>query len=61
MGFAARIRTLMGVEYNSRQYFPLASERERKIHRLLFEVEKGEVSTETLTGPGLGFRVEEMG
>jgi len=61
VGFAARIRTLMGVEYNSRQYFPLASERERKIHRPLFEVEKGEVSTETLTGPGLGFRVEEMG
>ncbi|KPJ60482.1 MAG: hypothetical protein AMS15_06405, partial [Planctomycetes bacterium DG_23] len=28
VGFAARIRTLMGVEYNSRQYFPLASERE---------------------------------
>ncbi len=60
IGFAARIHTLKGVEYNSRQYFPSASDRERKIHAPLFNVKAGEVSTETLTGPGLGFRTEEM-
>jgi len=60
VGFAARIQPLKGVEANARQFIPFASERERPVHPRLFQPEGGEVSTESLTGPGLGFRVEEM-
>jgi len=54
-GFAARIDTLMGVEYNSRQYLPHAAPDVRRRHQGLFEVRDGQVSTTTLTSLGLGY------
>ena len=60
VGFAARISPLKGVEANSRQFMPSASERERAVHPDIFQPTGGEVSTGSLTGNGLGFRVKEM-
>ena len=60
-GFAARINTLMGVEYNSRQFTPTANDRMMAVHRDLFEVKDGFISTKTLDGPGLGFQIEKFG
>ncbi len=54
-GFSARIDTLMGFEYNSRQYLPHAAPEVREKHRPLFEVRDGRVSTETIGSVGLGY------
>jgi len=60
VGFAARTYPMMGVEYNSRQYFPSASADVRKAHPEVFTVRGGQVSTASLRGPGLGFRAGEF-
>ena len=60
VGLAARVHVIMGVEYNSRQYFPGASDYERPVHTPLLCVREGRVSTETLKGPGLGFQMGKM-
>ena len=60
VGFAARTRPLVGVETNSRQYFPDTSTFEARVHPRIFGVEEGHVSTESLTGSGLGFRTGEI-
>jgi len=54
-GFAARVDTLMGFEYNSRQYLPHSAPDVREKHRPLFEVKDGRVSTETIGEVGLGY------
>ncbi len=54
-GLAARIDTLMGFEYNSRQYLPWAAPKLREKHTSLFTVRSGRVSTETLSDTGLGY------
>lgn len=54
-GFAARIDTLMGFEYNSRQYLPHEQPEVVAAHRPLFEVRDGQVSTESLSATGLGY------
>jgi L-alanine-DL-glutamate epimerase-like enolase superfamily enzyme len=54
-GFAARIETMMGFEYNSRQYLPHSAPEVRERHRPLFEVKDGRVSTETIGPTGLGY------
>jgi len=60
IGLAARTHVVMGVEYNSRQYFPKGSDEERKAHSDLLDVREGHVSTASLTGPGLGFQMAKM-
>jgi hypothetical protein len=60
VGLAARTNTLKGVEGNSRQYFPQISQAEAKVHPGIFRVKDGQVSTASLTGTGLGFRVNEI-
>ncbi|MCD6360946.1 MAG: hypothetical protein J7M38_08765 [Armatimonadetes bacterium] len=55
VGLAARIDTLMGVEYNSRQYLPWASPDLREKHPDLFTVKDGTVSTASLSPTGLGY------
>ena len=60
LGFAARIDTMMGVEGNGRQYFPLASGVERTLHAEAFDPVRGEVSTASMRGPGLGLRLAEI-
>jgi len=54
-GFAARIRPLMGVEYNSRQYIPQADPEVQHRHRGVFTVTEGRISTESIRGTGLGY------
>lgn len=54
-GFAARIDTLMGFEYNSRQFLPYEQPEVVSAHRPLFEVRDGLVSTESLSATGLGY------
>lgn len=55
VGLAARIDTLMGVEYNSRQYLPWAAPQVRARHPELFTVQAGTVATTSLSATGLGY------
>ncbi len=55
VGLAARIDTLMGVEYNSRQYLPWAAPELRAAHDRLFVVSHGEVSTASIGAVGIGY------
>jgi hypothetical protein len=54
-GFASRIDTMMGFEYNSRQYLPRSAPEVREKHGPLFTVKGGRVSTETIGREGLGY------
>ncbi|HUU12049.1 MAG TPA: mandelate racemase/muconate lactonizing enzyme family protein [Phycisphaerae bacterium] len=60
VGLAARTHTIMGVEANSRQFFPAANEAVAKVHRGLTDVRDGYAYTASMTGPGLGYRVDEL-
>lgn len=53
--FAARIDTLKGFEYNSRQFCPFAQPEVQEKHASLFRVVDGQVSTQTLGQVGLGY------
>ncbi len=55
VGLAARIDTLMGVEYNSRQYLPNAAPELRAKHPDLFTVTGGRIRTGSLSETGLGY------
>jgi len=54
-GLAARVRPLMGVEYNSRQYIPRANPEVQRRHRAVFTVNEGRISMESIRGTGLGY------
>ena len=54
-GFAARIDTLMGFEYNARQYLPHLYPEIQADHPSLFTVKDGMVRTGTLGPTGLGY------
>ncbi len=60
VGLAARLHPLMGVEANSRQYFPATSEPEAAAHPGIFSRRDGVARTETLRGPGLGYQIERI-
>jgi L-alanine-DL-glutamate epimerase-like enolase superfamily enzyme len=60
VGLGARLHPLMGVEANSRQYYPDTSAPERAVHPDIVEVKNGRVSTATLRGPGLGYQVDRI-
>ena len=56
VGMAARLYTIMGVEANSRQFFPAATpEREQLAHPGIYRIQGGEADTTTLQGTGLGY------
>ena len=61
VGLAARTHTIMGVEANARQFFPAANEAVGRVHPGLTEVRDGYAYTASMTGPGLGYRVDEIG
>jgi len=61
VGLAARSYPLMGVEANSRQFFPATSEPEGKVHPGLFNVVEGRVSTASIRGTGFGYRMKQIG
>jgi len=61
VGLAARTHTIMGVEANARQFFPAANEAVGRVHPGLTEVRDGYAYTASMTGPGLGYRMDEIG
>lgn len=60
VGLAARTHTILGVEANSRQFFPAANALAAAVHPELYHVRNGVARTATLQGTGLGMQVEQM-
>ncbi|MGD9497227.1 MAG: enolase C-terminal domain-like protein [Armatimonadota bacterium] len=61
VGLGARLYTIMGVEANSRQFFPDATpERERAVHEGIFTLRRGEADTSSLRGTGLGYQMDRI-
>ena len=57
---AAHAGTIQGVECNSMQFYPDASLPEQQVHPGLFQRRGGIVDLGTLSGPGFGYRVDEV-
>ncbi|MBC7292958.1 MAG: hypothetical protein H5T84_02420, partial [Thermoleophilia bacterium] len=57
---AAHAGTIMGVETNSMQFYPEASNAEAKVHPGLYRRRNGEVDLSTIRGAGFGYRLEEI-
>jgi len=61
VGLGARLYTIMGVEANSRQFFPDAtSEAEKRVHGDIFRLQGGRARTGSLRGTGLGYQMEKI-
>ncbi|MEI6501766.1 MAG: enolase C-terminal domain-like protein, partial [Armatimonadota bacterium] len=62
VGLGARLYTIMGVEANSRQFFPASTtEAEKRVHAGIFSLQNGQADTSSLRGTGLGYQMEQMG
>ncbi len=61
VGLAGRLKTIRGVESNSRQFLPGTSVLEAKIHPGVYRLTKGKINTSTISGTGLGYRWDEIG
>ncbi len=57
---AAHAGTIMGVETNGMQFYPKVSAPEAAVHPDLYNRADGCVSLTTITGPGFGYRIDEM-
>jgi L-alanine-DL-glutamate epimerase-like enolase superfamily enzyme len=57
---AAYAGTIMGVETNSMQFYPAASAPEEAVHPGLYQRRNGQVDLSTLSGPGFGYRLDEI-
>ena len=57
---AAHAGTIMGVETNSMQFYPAVSTPEAKVHPGLFQRRDGCVDLSSLSGPGFGYRLDEI-
>jgi L-alanine-DL-glutamate epimerase-like enolase superfamily enzyme len=57
---AAHADTIMGVETNAMQFYPAASEPEEAVHPGLYKRRDGKVDLSTLSGPGFGYRLDEI-
>ncbi|MFO1459074.1 MAG: hypothetical protein U1G08_06660 [Verrucomicrobiota bacterium] len=57
---ASHVPTIMGVETNAMQYYPAASDPEAAVHPSLYRRRSGEVSLESVRGPGFGYRLNEI-
>ena len=60
VGLGARLHPLMGVEANSRQYYPDTSIPEAAVHPGIVRVENGVAKTSSLRGTGLGYQVNNI-
>lgn len=61
VGLGARLYPIMGVEANSRQFFPESTQpAEKRVHRGLFRVVNGEADTSSLRGSGFGYQMAEL-
>ncbi len=57
---AAHAETIMGVETNAMQFYPAASDAEAAIHPGLYQRHNGEIDLSTISGPGFGYRLDEI-
>jgi hypothetical protein len=57
---AAHAGTIMGVETNSSQFYPEASLPEAAVHPGLYRRRNGKVDLSSISGPGFGYRIEEI-
>jgi len=57
---AAHVGTIMGVETNAMQFYPEASAPEAKVHPGIYRRRDGSVDLSTISGPGFGYRLEEI-
>lgn len=60
VGLGARLHPLMGVEANSRQYYPDTSMPEAAVHPDIVRVKNGVAQTNSLRGTGLGYQVNQI-
>jgi hypothetical protein len=60
VGMAAHLNPLMGVEANSRQFYPATSDPEAAVHRSIVDIRGGAAPTASLNGPGLGFNTARI-
>lgn len=61
VGLGARLYTIMGVEANSRQFFPASTtEAEKRVHAGIFRLHNGQADTSSLQGTGLGYQMDKM-
>jgi hypothetical protein len=58
---ASHVGTIMGVETNSMQFYPDASIAEARIHPGLYRRRHGLVDLSSISGPGFGYRLNEIG
>ena len=52
--------TIAGIETNGMQFYPAASAPEALVHPRLYARQGGQVDASTVTGPGFGYRLEEI-
>ena len=57
---ASHAGTIMGVETNAMQFYPAASAPELAVHPGIYKRRDGMVDLSTLSGPGFGYRVDEI-
>ena len=57
---AANVETIMGIETNSMQFYPEASNAEARVHPGLFRRRDGQVNLASVQGPGFGYRLSEI-
>jgi L-alanine-DL-glutamate epimerase-like enolase superfamily enzyme len=57
---AAYAGTIMGVETNAMQFYPAASAPEEAVHPGLYQRRNGQIDLSTLSGPGFGYRLDEI-
>ncbi|MHC4641807.1 MAG: enolase C-terminal domain-like protein [Planctomycetota bacterium] len=57
---AAHASTIMGVETNAMQFYPAASTSEEAVHPGLYRRRNGQVDLSSLSGPGFGYRIDEI-
>jgi len=61
VGLGARLYTIMGVEANSRQFFPdSTTDAEKRVHAGIFSLTRGEADTSSLRGTGLGYQMDRI-
>jgi hypothetical protein len=57
---AAHAPTIMGVESNAMQFYPDASSFEAEVHPGVYKRRHGMLDLSTITGPGFGYRADEI-
>jgi L-alanine-DL-glutamate epimerase-like enolase superfamily enzyme len=57
---AAHMGTIMGVESNSMQFYPEASQPEAAVHPGLYRRYQGKVRLDTVSGPGFGYHLDRI-